>query len=1158
MTPDIQTLKTEHLSRQNSASNPIHSVWVSANAGAGKTHILVERIIRLLLPPFNCPPHKILCLTYTKAAATEMTERLFHRLGAWITKTDAELLDDITKMTGRTPAYNDIIIARRLFASVLETAGGLKIQTIHGFCEHLLRRFPNESGYPTDFTLLSDVDLKNIYHDALNNLSLYVLQNPQTELANALGVISKHYNMNDFIDLVINSRKIYTQITADGSEFWNAERLVQTLGLPSEIENKNIYDDFLNLLDDTKISCLISALESGGTNDNKRADTLKYIQIKGIDNFNLWSELFLTGKKEMRVKKSFITKDIQKKFPDLSDYLFTLYDVFAKTYIHHNGMLIYDLTKNTSLVLKNIYTFIDNVKHAKNVCDFDDIIMRTRNLLTNTDVSSWVLWKFDGGIDHILVDEAQDTAPEQWDIIRSITQDFFKPNHNDNGFKHRTVFAVGDEKQSIYGFQGAAPEKMAQNADFFASQASSINHQWSAENLRGSFRSSPAIMNLVDNVFQNEAAAGVLFGNLERIEHYAVANMGPGYVEMMPPVVPVQNDNADAWTDALDSVSSLSPKAINAKKIALKIQELLQSPKLIPSTRRPAEPKDIMILLQKRDATMQSLIKELIALKIPVSGLDRIYLLNEMAILDMLALIDFCLYTDDDLSLAQILRSPLCDISEEDLFILCHNRTGKLWHSLDLHKDNKPNFSDAYHFLNILLMQSQTLSVFEFISFVLETHQGRKKFIARLGRDCLDGLDELVNKALAFGQNRNPSLQAFVQFMRDSGGNQKRDIDTNHNAVQIMTIHGSKGLEAPIVFLPDCCDLPKTNGDLFKRFVITADNTPMILKEGGQHPTAIDHKEFLKSKDLDENRRLLYVALTRAKDWLFISGKLRKSKNDKYKISDKCWYHYIKNGLLCLDNYDMIDSENSQFPTYIYNDIATHEITYKPKPAVTESSPPALHTRSLPAWALADAVTIQHQKNKFIAPSTATNTHYVHDDDNAKMRGIIIHKLLEILVNMPPQHRPQATDNYLKKYNLTAQTHERYKSEIFNLMDNPDFNILLSSNGLSEVPIMGQIPELDNMNVSGQIDRMVITDTQILLADYKTDKDLSKDTPLPEQYVLQMALYQSACKHIYPNKTIKCFIIATAKPDIIEIDTMMLNTSLKEYTHKNPIKFIKT
>jgi ATP-dependent helicase/nuclease subunit A len=1152
MTDTIQTLKAEHLKRQNSASNPVHSVWVSANAGAGKTHILVERIIRLLLPPYQCQPHKILCITYTKAAAAEMTERLFKRLGSWITKSDTELSLEIATMIGHTPTQDDMIMARRLFAKALETPGGLKIQTIHGFCEHILRRFPVESGFRKDFTLLSDGDLKSLYLNALEYVSMHALKNPLSPLTEAFKEVSKVYNFHTLIELLMNSRKIYHSVTQNGLPFWDSSRLADSLGLPIDCDMHTIYDDFLNLIDDEKLLCLVSALESGKTNDKKCAEILKHIRINNLDDFEAWQALFLTKTKTMVSRERFITNDIKKNFPELSEYIYGLYDAFSRTYHHHNGFLIYNITQHISLILLSVYHYVDTVKQEQGACDFDDIILRTRGLLSDNQIAPWVLWKLDGGIDHILVDEAQDTAPEQWDIIRSLSQEFFVGDGA--SIKHRTIFAVGDEKQSIYGFQGAAPEKMSQNAVFFEQAALNINHQWSIEYLRGSFRSSPAIMRLVDSVFQNEAASGVLFGNTDKIEHYAVANEGPGYIEVMPPVIPLDTDMPDAWTSPLDSISATSSKAINAKRIALKIQDILQSSQLLPSTGRPAEPKDIMILLQKRDATMRCLIRELKSLNIPVAGLDRIDLLSEVAILDILALIDFTLYPDDDLSLAQILRSPLCDISEEDLFQLAHNRSGKLWQCLTLRKNENTHFLNAYEFLNAVLRRSDYESPYDFLSFILENAQGRKKFIARLGVDCIDGLDEILNKALNFVTTNSPSLQGFVQSVRVSRGSEKRDSDTSDNTIQIMTIHGAKGLESPIVFLPDCCDLPRTNADLHKRFIVTSDTIPMIIKEGGQHQIVLDQKEFLKKRDEDENRRLLYVALTRAKDWLFIGGKLRKAPSKNYKIPEKSWYHYITQGLLSLEDTQIIDTENSDFPTYIYQDSAKNDVLYQQKLDVTQNS----NNVPLPAWAWCVFNQTTDDDDAVIAPShandKASDTEYDVNDTNARTRGIVIHKLLELLVNIKPMQRRQAADNFLKNYNLPLETQRLYITEVFNLINHPEFSVLLSSEGLSEVPIIGYLKDFNNLAISGQIDRMVITPTTVLIADYKTDRNLSKDTHLSKQYLLQMALYKHALYHLYPNKIIQCYVIATAKPEIITLNHTILDGILSEYVQKRTQK----
>ncbi|MFT6071580.1 MAG: ATP-dependent helicase/nuclease subunit A [Alphaproteobacteria bacterium] len=1178
---DIQTLKQDHLKRQNSASDPKHSVWVSANAGAGKTHILVERIIRLLLPPYECAPHKILCMTYTKAAATEMTERLFQRLGSWVSKSDADLSSEMTQMMGYAPSATDMITARRLFAKALETSGGLKIQTIHGFCEHILRRFPLEAGFSKDFTLLSDIELRKFYMDGLEHLSLYALQNPTSPLNEAFSALALHYSFQSLVDLLINSRKIYAIMKHQNKPFWDSKRLAHYLNLPIPCDLELLYGGFFNLIDDLKISALISALEDGSKTDKVRADALRYMQIKDFNNFDLWQDFFMNAKKDAMLSRSrFITKKIQDHYPDHADYVYALYDKFSEVLTHHNGLAIYNMTHNISLILIEVHQYVDKLKQEQSACDFDDIIIRCRDLITNPEVSEWILWKFDGGIDHIFVDEAQDTSPEQWDIVRALSQAFFKADKPQKN--HCTIFAVGDEKQSIYGFQGAAPEKMSQNAQFFADAAHQSQAQWQMESLRGSFRSSPAIMQLVDSVFQNEAASGVLFGDNDKVEHYAVANKGPGYVQIMPPVIPPDHDTQNAWESPLDAPSETTAAAINAQNIALKIQELLQSPQLLPSTGRPAEPKDIMILLQSRDATMRHLMRSFKRLDIPVSGLDRINLLTEVAILDLLAVIDFVLYPDDDLTLAQILRSPLCHISEDDLFYLAHNREGKLWQSLGVHHGESAHFTTAYEFLKGVIKCAEHASPYDFLNYILENTQGRKKFIARLGADCIDALDEILNKALDFVNNHTPSLQKFVHLIRNSDGSEKREMDSNSNQIQMMTIHGSKGLESPIIFLPNCCDMPRTNADLYKRFVITPDFIPMVLKEGGAHQAAQDQKEFLKKKDEDENRRLLYVALTRAKDWLFISGKLRKtraSENRTYKIPENSWYDYIVKGLLSLDNAQIIEHEDTPFSTYIYQDTQTanNVVSFKPKPISpqidTENEPetkPETDLVSLPDWINKLPFNHVHNPEKiFVSPSIAmaqAMTDTTNNERNnasgagqtdynplAKQRGIIIHRLLELLTQINPEQHQQAADNFFKNQQLSPQDKAAYRQEVFNIIHHPDYSQLLSLDGLSEIPIVGHLKNMDNLAISGKIDRMVITPTQVLIADYKTDRNLSTIGDVSPPYILQMALYKEALKQIYPDKSIECFIIATAKPKIITIDNALLQESLRQYQAKRKV-----
>ncbi|MEM6602931.1 MAG: double-strand break repair helicase AddA [Pseudomonadota bacterium] len=1158
----IESLRQEHIAQQAAAANPECSVWVSANAGAGKTRVLVDRIIRMLLPPYNALPAKILCMTYTKAAAAEMSERLFARLGHWIAYDDARLAKEICELTGETPDQQGLIAARRLFARALETPGGLKIQTIHAFCEHILKRFPVEAKIRADFKILQDADIRLIFQEALDVITSHSSgSDAQKLLFKAVQNISLEFNRSQLLDFLSASKSIYRKCQLKNVPFWNPEALAHFLELENDHNIGDLQAEFVKSIDWDMLAAAQSALADGKKDDLTTSLAIKIVlDHRHADNaiiFEKCAALLLTQKNECR--KRLMNNDKIQKFQPIYDALQALQAQFYALFHELKKLDLYHMTEDLSRIMIAIYSYYQDYKEENALFDYDDLIDKTRALLCDSEAASWVLYKLDGGLDHILVDEAQDTSPEQWDIIHAITDEFFIDHEG-----HRTLFAVGDEKQSIYRFQGADPYQMALRRDDFAQKVALYDGKWLATTLLGSFRSAPAILKLVDHIFQDKTAAkGVQFDAHKAIEHHAVAHKGPGYIRLNAPVTAENEEDIRIWSAPLDQPPPENATAKLAKNVVAQISSLLTEQIILPSTHMPPRPKDIIILVRRRGTLQNLLISELKKQNIPVAGADRLSLLDNIAVLDILAAVQFVLFPEDDLNLAALLKSPLCGITEEELFALAYGRTGTLWSALKANKDKKI-FETTSIFLKSLLKRSDFIPPYEFLAMILSEYNGRKKLTAQLGEESIDALDELLSLAMGHDRDHVPSLQSFLHYVKNFSSDIKRDPEHVADEIRIMTVHGAKGLEAPIVFLPDTTDVPDMKR-IYKSFELPDGADCPIWIKGDQKSDAFQSvKGQLEEEQDNEYRRLLYVALTRAKDRIYIDGILKKAPSGELKkLSEKCWYHFIREGLKTLDGaVEAENNEHPEYPTYIYSDEMTSEESLELSEANT-SFPEASKTE-LPDWAQKQPFIEEAAMPHHIAPSKAyendgsQNKNITQKSLFAQKRGTIIHNILEIIPHIAPEKRETLIEKKLLSHMASGALSEddthKTTTEIMALIENPEMMLLLSSDGFSEVPITGQIMSLGGISISGQVDRMIITEETIIIADYKSDQALTETSPVKQNYVLQMAFYYYALKELYPDKKIETYIIGTAHSILRKISDVEIKIAIENDMKKRAIR----
>lgn len=1168
----LTAIPAEALKAQAESSDPRASVWVSANAGSGKTHVLTERVIRLLLR--GTPPARILCLTYTKAAAANMQSRIFARLGQWTALDDTALSQALERLEGAAPDSLKLNQARRLFAAALETPGGLKIQTIHAFCEALLHQFPLEANIPGHFEMMDDKKQAECIAAVKKQLFAEIYLDKDSAAAAAFHLILEKAG-EDALDRLLKEAVAHKQdlspasksICQKGSGFF-----LDILGLRAEAKTAAAQKADIKtvLAENLRQNALFAEADLaeiekfGGARAAEFAAKLKSAakeRQSGKLTDLLLAAYFKTDG-NARDPQHLFGKKLLAARPDLPEKFGCRAAIAADYADKLKAADLAELNHAAYLLISDLLARYHAAKQARGLMDFGDLIDCTLALLKRRGAGQWVQYKLDQGIDHILVDEAQDTGPEQWEIIRLLSQEFF------SGFGaredlQRSLFAVGDEKQSIYSFQGASPQDFAENGAYVRRKAENAQLLFRHKQLNFSFRSAEDVLAAVDRVFAGKRNyQGLSAENLPPV-HSAVRAV-QGYVDIWPAFGGESREEPEDWTENLDG--SAGPAALLAENITERIAHWLQAGEILPGKNRPITAGDIMILVRNRSGAFVTLLGR--ALKnrsINVAGADRLLLTGHIAVRDLMALGAFVLQPRDDLALACALKSPLFNFSEETLLRLAAERQGSLWEALEkaARQPSPPqrqkgqeqdNLALAAERLQACRSQADTKPVYEFYSKILAEDGGRRAFLARLGNEAGDILDAFLDYCLSAEQSGLPGLQNFLQDLSRSSPEIKRELDQNRDEIRIMTVHAAKGLEAPIVFLAD-------NGSAIwhSRHAPCLLPLPKPAKDGPHHPAGmrlwLPKAAFktrlaeqilgeLKQKAEEEYRRLLYVGMTRAEDRLIVCG------YHGAKPQGDTWLPLVSQALA---------GETEAAPYAAGGAQARRYWRKKPEalpPSAAAAVLPAAKTAALPAF-LTEKAAAEPRLPKPLTPSGAGYAIEAEADINpdfisrspilpdsgadkaenspktlfgAVEKGRLIHSLLQYLPDIAPQKRRSLARAYVES-RLGADNAawaETVLADIFRILEDAQFAALFTPFARAEIGLMGQIAVKGKKRVvSGQIDRLAISDNQVLFADYKTGMAPAKAADIPAAYKMQMALYAALLTAIYPQKQVKALLIYT-------------------------------
>ena len=1118
---------------QIEAADPVRSAWVSANAGAGKTRVLAERVARLLLE--GAEPQRILCLTYTKAAAAEMQTRLFTLLGSWALADDGALGQRLADLEGRAEPETSterLARARRLFAHALETPGGLRIQTIHAFCDAVLRRFPLEAGVSPRFEV---IDARRSA-EMLASLRAEMAAEAETGGGGAFDAVASRLNEDDLdglIRAILARRHDFDAPDIDA-------RLRALFGQASDATVEALAAEALAALDRDRLEAHAALLHRlGGQADRALAAAIDAALADWQANEALRAAGTLAGAMftttgTLRGKRGFPVNSVKAEDPGAE----ALTEFLRNWASRCRDRLA---AAETAARARDLHAFAHallgryaQAKRTRALLDFDDLITRTEALLGESAMRDWVLYKLDAGIQHILVDEAQDTAPAQWRIVAGLAEAFWaEPG------ARRTLFVVGDEKQSIYSFQGAAPEAFETWRGHFRQRLDETRRSLASPDLITSFRSAPQILNFVDAVFAGEDHA--LTQTPAPVRHLAHRAGDAARVDLWPLIEPAEKQEPGPWYEPVDTPTPDSPAQRLAARLAGEIARMIAEDSLPPrggGAPRPVTAGDILVLLRQRGPLDKALIRELKRMDVPVAGADRLQLAEALAVKDLLAAVKVALAPGDDLSLAALLRSPLCDVDEAELYALAHGREGSLAAALAGAADRHPREAAL---VADLQRQADYLRPYEFLERILVGHDGQARLLARLGPEAGEVIDALLAEALAHETQTVPTLAGFLAHVEQGGIEVAREQERAGAAVRLMTVHGAKGLEAPVVILPDTMRQPP--GRRGPHLLPAVEDPGLVLwlaGRAGDDAVAAGARAAEDARQAAERQRLLYVALTRAEDWLILCGAGKPDDQDK----DGRWYGALAAAMDRLCPRAVAGPAGEEIRR-----LGPHP---DPAPEVAPTQTP--RSAGAPDWLRPAA---HEPRPSRPSPSALPEPGTTPDAQPASARGTeealahgrAVHLLLERLADRPPGARATLAGRLLSaaEPGLSAEGRAHALAEAEAVLAMPEAGWIFGPDSLAEAGLALDLPALAPRAMIGRVDRLVITPETVRVIDFKTD---AAPPATPEEvapaYRAQLGAYRAALGAVFPGREITAALVWTAAPRMMALPGAMLDRDLDD------------
>lgn len=1160
------------IAEQERAADPRHWVFVSANAGSGKTHVLVNRVIRLLLE--GAKPEQILCVTFTKAAASEMLSRLFARLGEF----SVLPLDDLRAQlrllqADREFGEDDLLRARRLFAQALETPGGLKIRTIHSFCESLIRQFPMEAGVSPAFRLVEGRELEDLQEGVKAEIGEAIVAGKAPELAEAMQVLVANGVSNAdavFQFALDKSQELVELNRRPGGLDAAIAQSAAALGVGVDDTPESVVQAGLALIGEDLPRQIIGALQQLGTaTEQNKANEAQQDWQSGTAEQRLQALRPLVLKADWDYPKKIATKEVLYSAPDFAHWAKKLQKELRTIRRQKFPAQCFVMTRAALTLANALAVRLEEQRAARGWLVFDDLIHKVQELLQEGPSRDWVLYKLDNRLAHVLGDEAQDNSPPQWQLLQNLVEEFCAGKGSELVEQTRTLFAVGDPKQSIYGFQGAKPELFERIREQYRDRQWDTLNPLQTPKLALSWRSTPEVLQFVDACFapKGEQAPETKFQG-PAPEHEPAVPAGPGFGQYLTHEAerqgqrgsvivypPFEYHSVEADKDPgapVDRMAASDAKARLAHEVAKNVKGMVADGLQVHVRaagwwrKRPVQFGDIYILVRSRNDLFREMIRQLKLQQIPVAGADHITLQSETAVQDLLSLANFCLQPGDDLSLAEVLRSPLlhpvgrkvAPIDEDALMHLAMERGEQsLWVAVQEAKQDV--WREARTWLSDLIKRAGKETPYGFFAGLLNRPFAHgdtplQRIYGRLTHEAEDGLQEFLTQALDASREPDNSLTTFVTGMAAREDEVQRQLDSAGNVVRVMTVHGAKGLEAPVVILP------QTNNKPGGRNV-----AGLQQHAGGAWLWMGSEKEDCKAQasirdqnalmNAQENQRLLYVALTRAQDHLRIFCAERGSENEP--VLDDGWYAQCQRAMKKLASADAVQEFHEpdwheKAPGYKFGETARADAGAKNENMASVPLPQWAKS-PLPGEEQADVRTPSSLTDT--AEARAISVSPLRDDAKRRfLRGNLIHALLEGLPQQPQDQWRAAAEHFLARQpDLDDVQADDIKRAVFGVLENPEYADLFGPDSRAELPIVGLG---ENGAMIGQIDRLVVRDDSVLIVDFKSNRPPAQNVEeVPQSYKAQMRAYADLLQQIWPQKRIETALLWTDGPRLMRL-----------------------
>lgn len=1145
------------------AADPEDNVWLSASAGTGKTQVLSARVLRLLLRE-DVAPSQILCLTFTKAGAAEMANRINAVLARWVRLPSVTLAKELGYLGADIgPATQER--ARSLFASVLDCpGGGLRIDTIHAFAQFLIGNFPEEAGLAPGTRVLDDRSRELLSREVLTDLFEEAERTNDVRVLDGIELFTTRKDPAALHKWLMRAAE--AQDMWEGPSGWQspmAGRVRQTLGIPADADeawaSEPLHPD---IFPDDELTAMLPALDGWKAKTGQEAAAF----IRQWLTLDLEHRVAGVGQFRKTILKADGTPrkmdGAAKIEPTLPDWQEDIAEALT-LYEDRRSLLACAEIVTSALEIGRAFAVRWEARKAREgLLDFSDLIRKAAALLDRSEAADWICYKLDRHFDHILIDEAQDTNRSQWDIVEALIDDFFS-GEGARGDKLRTIFTVGDYKQAIFGFQGTSPENFARakrrvHGRITAAQQGirqgRVNRRepgWQDLDLGHSFRTADIVLGFVNRMI---AMLGFAEFGLDKEPAPHVGAQRPGLVTLWPPVAPKQGEGQEDEDDAEDSESrDWLPRhdTLLAERIANQVQRWLTDNPFVlaKGTRRHAQAGDIMVLVRQRKELAAQIVAKLYARGVPVAGVDRLRLGAPLVVKDVLAALRFAAQPQDDLSLANLLASPLVGWSQDDILAYVPRpEKVRLWDHLK-RKDAPPDVAATAEKLRDVLRRADYQTPQALIAWLLTgPWQGRARLVERLGAEANDPLDELINAAFAYEAEYWPSLSGFLAWFDAGTGDLKRDSDSASGQVRVMTVHGSKGLQAPIVILADATGAPGEAGDLALEDDLLGQMgdrkrevpLPPLGKDEKKGRIA-EAEEAKKAALLQEHWRLLYVALTRAEEALFIGGSLNKNEAKKGVPHDDSWYARLA---------PLFEGEEISDPVWHWRkEWGERAEPLVPEDATTDAAAPP----ALPRW-VTTPIGPEPRPPRPLAPSSAGEDGGAAPPlppeaaRHAARRGSLIHTLLERLPDVAAADREAAARGWLERQagDLDAELRDEMLAAALAVLDDSAFAAIFSPHALAEVPLAATV---EGVVVAGTADRLLIEQTRITVVDFKTTRrPPSSAAAIPVATLRQMAAYVAALEVIYPGREVRAGVLYTHAPVLFDLPRATLAA------HKNALQ----